>query len=217
MTGGIHDTRDMKKIMGSKLQAARGKKISRQKLVDMLNSREDRPIIRGKKDTLSPETLKQWEYGNNPINIEWIPVICEVLECDIGYLFGEYEEKRRETSDACKVTGLSEAVIERFRREEGNYRKKQLEGVLLDKRFWEIINCFCQWENVSKGLLEEKKKESDMLMEIVKSGQYPDKNELFWRLSNNLSKSIRSYEIDRYYCSRLFDEIRDTFLPNVKL
>ena len=216
MTTGKHDTKYMKELTGSRLQAARGK-ISRQKLTDILNSREDRPVIGDEKATLSLETLKKWEYGENPINIEWLPVICDVLGCDIGYLFGEYEEKRRETSDARTVTGLSEAVIERFRREEGTCRKKQLEDFLLNDNFWEIINCFHKWRDVSKGILEEKRKQSDMFMEIVKSGQYPEDSELFWRVSNILDESVRSYEIDKYYCSRLFDEIRDTFLPNVKV
>lgn len=223
MTTGKHDTKFMKELTGSRLKAARDgipgmrDKISRQKLVDTLNSREDRPVIGDKKAELSLETLKKWEYGENPINIEWLPVICDVLDCDIGYLFGEYEERRRETSDACRITGLSEICIERLRWEEGSLRKKQLEEILLDNRFWEIINCFCQWQNVSKGILEEKKKESEMFMELIKSGQYPDQNEYYRRISDMLVQSARNYEIDKYHCSRLFDEIRDKFLPDVKV
>lgn len=214
MTSGNNDTKYIKGVIGSRLQAARGK-LSRQTLTDILNSREDRPVIGDEKATLSLETLKKWEYGANPINIEWLPVICDVLDCDIGYLFGEYEEKHRETSDACKVTGLSEAVIERFRREEGNCRKKQLEEILLNDKFWEIINCFCQWENASKGLLEENKKLSDKFKKIVQSGQYPEENESFQRASTILDLSVRDYRLGKYKCSLLFDEIRDTFLPDI--
>lgn len=219
MTSGTNDTRIIKTIMGARLKKAReeargGLGLTRQELVDILNSREDRPVL-NKKASISIETLKQWEYGNNPINVEWIPVICKVLDCDVGFLFGEYPEKRREISDACKFTGLSETVIERFRQEEATCRKKQFEEFLLNDKFWEIINCFHKWRNVSKGILEEKRKQSDMFMELVKSGQYPEESELFWRVSNILDESVRSYEIDKYYCSRLFDEIRDIFLPNV--
>lgn len=110
MTAGRHDTKLMKKLIGSRLQAARGK-ISRQKLTDRLNRREDRPVIGGEKGTLSVETLKKWEYGENPINIEWLPLICDVLDCDIGYLFGMYPDKRREVSDICSITGLSTAAV----------------------------------------------------------------------------------------------------------
>lgn len=60
---------------------------------------------------MTAERLKQWEYGNNPISHEWIPAICEVLDCDIGYLFGEYDERKRELSDVSKTTGLSENAV----------------------------------------------------------------------------------------------------------
>lgn len=161
------------------------------------------------------ETVSQWESGKNIPSLDTIIRLCSILQCDIGYLLGEHEEKRRETSDTCKVTGLSEAVIERFRREEGNCRKKQLEEILLDDRFWEIINCFCQWENVSKGILEQKQEQSRMFKELAESGQYPQKSEYFRRISDIVDRSVRNYEIDKYHCSRLFDEIRDTFLPKV--
>lgn len=206
-------------MIGSRLREAREKRgaaFSRKVIVDLLNAHPKAPSFKARK-VLQEGTYKKWETAENAIQLEWIPAICDVLDCDIGYLFGEYEERRRETSDVCKVTGLSEAVIERFRREEGTCRKKQFEDFLLNDKFWEIINCFHKWRDVSKGILEEKRKQSDMFMEIVKSGQYPEDSELFWRASNILDESVRSYEIDKYYCSRLFDEIRDTFLPNVKV
>ena len=163
------------------------------------------------------ETVTAWESGKNIPKLDALIRLCDILQCDITFLLGAHPEKRRETSDACKVTGLSEAAIERLRWEEGSLRKKQLEEILLDNRFWEIINCFCKWENVPKKILEEKKKESEMFMEIVKSGQYPEENEYYRRISDILQQSVRNYEIDKYHCSRLFDEIRDKFLPNVKV
>lgn len=163
------------------------------------------------------ETIAQWERGQYTPSIDALVRLCDILQCDLGYMLGEYEQKQRETSDACKVTGLSEAVIERFRREEGALRKKQLEEILLDDRFWEILNCFCKWANVPKDLLKKNKEQSDMFWEIVKSGQYPEESEHFRRVSDILSQSARNYEIDKYHCSRLFDEIRDKFLPNVKV
>lgn len=114
MTRGNNDTKYMKQMIGSRLQAARGK-ISRQKLIDILNNHEDRPVIGDEKASLSLETLKKWEYGENPINIEWLPVICKVLGCDIGYLFGEYEERNRIHADIKAETGLSEFSIQKLR------------------------------------------------------------------------------------------------------
>mgnify|MGYP000136342223 CR=1 FL=1 len=42
--------------------------------------------------------------------------LCEIFECDIGYLLGEYPTKKRDTADVQKVTGLSEKSIETLKR-----------------------------------------------------------------------------------------------------
>lgn len=111
MTTGRHDTTYMKKLTGSRLKAARGK-TSRQKLVDTLNKREDRPVIGDEKATLSLETLKKWEYGENPINIEWLPAICAVLGCDTGFLFGAYEEYTIDRQQIRDKTKLSKKAVD---------------------------------------------------------------------------------------------------------
>lgn len=127
MTKGTYDTTYMKKLTGSRLKTARGAiphirdKISRQKLTDILNSREDRPVIGDEKGTLSLETLRKWEYGENPINIEWLPAICDTLDCDIGFLFGEYEERSRINADISAETGLSELAIQKLKRLHADY------------------------------------------------------------------------------------------------
>lgn len=105
---GIKDTRIVQDKMGKRLRAARGKR-KRPALVQLLKESPKAPVE--SKAEMTTERLKQWEYGNNPISHEWIPAICEVLNCDVGYLFGEYEEMRRELSDAHKTTGLSEESI----------------------------------------------------------------------------------------------------------
>lgn len=110
MKNGINNTKTVKSIMGQRIQRARGK-LSRAKFSDKLNACANRPIDSERLDEMNVERLKQWEYGNNPVALEWIPAICEVLECDVGYLFGEYKEKKREFSDACAITGLSEESI----------------------------------------------------------------------------------------------------------
>lgn len=111
MTSDINDTDIVKKTIGSRLQKAREKKdISRKAVVDLLNINPKAPSFKATK-LLQEGTYKKWEYGENPVQLEWIPALCEVLSCDVGYLFGEYEEIRRELSDAHKTTGLSEDSI----------------------------------------------------------------------------------------------------------
>lgn len=94
--------------IGARLRDAReahNPKLSRQKLVDILNNRPDKP------DAMTLERYKAWELGNNPVSSDWIVVLCKVLDCDAGYLFGEYAEKKRSISDACTITGLSENSV----------------------------------------------------------------------------------------------------------
>lgn len=104
---GINDTKIVQQKMGAQLKAARGK-IKRPALVQLLICNKKAPVE--SKAEMTAERLKQWEYGNNPISLEWIPAICDVLRCDVGYLFGDYPEKTREISDICSITGLSPAA-----------------------------------------------------------------------------------------------------------
>lgn len=113
MTNGIHDTKTIKMIMGNQLTDARKKsRLSREKLAQKLNSHPLRPITNDVPEVMKQERIKQWEYGNNPISVEWIPAICDVLSCDVGYLFGEYKELTRAKSDVCFTTGLSQDAVD---------------------------------------------------------------------------------------------------------
>lgn len=101
----------LKRTVGRRLEDARKDKgLKRSILCELLSTDPAAPA-----PDLSPETLKQWELGNNKINIEWIPSIKNVLGCDVGYLFGEYDCKTREINDAHDVTGLSHDAISRLK------------------------------------------------------------------------------------------------------
>ncbi len=108
---GIFNSDSVRKELGSKIKEARGD-MSRQCLADALNACEVRPYEPKKKDGLTVDRLKQWELGNNPVDLEWLPAICKVLSVDFGYLFGEYPEKNRVISDVVKVTGLTENAVD---------------------------------------------------------------------------------------------------------
>ena len=108
MTSGIDDTNTMKKIIGqrlTKVRKARG--LTRQGAVDTLNENSHAPSFKCRK-LLGIETYKKWEYGENPVDIEWIPSICEVYSCDVGYLFGNYEEFTKELAKIKADTGLEQ-------------------------------------------------------------------------------------------------------------
>ena len=109
---GIYNSNMVRKGLGSKIKEAREKQNkSRQNLADDLNACESRPYEPKRIEGLTVDRLKQWELGNNPVDLEWLPAICVVLGVDYGYLFGEYPEKNRVFSDVSFVTGLSEKAI----------------------------------------------------------------------------------------------------------
>lgn len=108
---GIFNSDPVKKGLGAKIKEARGD-MSRQNLADALNACGSRPHEPKRPDGLTVDRLKQWELGNNPVDLEWLPAICQVLDVDFGYLFGEYPEKTRVISDIVKVTGLTENAVD---------------------------------------------------------------------------------------------------------
>ncbi len=56
--------------------------------------------------------ISRWENGKAAPPLEDLMKLCEIFECDIGYMMGEYEEKHRDTAEAVENTGLSEEAID---------------------------------------------------------------------------------------------------------
>ena len=124
----MYNSKYVTKKVGHRIKTAREVFFSRQGLCDAVNKLADDD---NRDIALNEATLKQWEYGNNRIDIEWIPYLCRALNCDVGYLFGEYPEKHRESMDIRKETGLSEDSIIRL-----------TEIDKMDKRVKSVIHAF---------------------------------------------------------------------------
>jgi transcriptional regulator with XRE-family HTH domain len=69
----------------------------------------------GEKIGKGRETISAWEHGKSWPGFQDMLMICNVCDCDLGYLIGEYEEKHRITSDICAETGLSETAADFLR------------------------------------------------------------------------------------------------------
>lgn len=104
----------IKNTISNRIMAARKKrKLSRDALIEEINSDPMRPKdAAGDCLTLEFETYRRWEDGTNRIKCEWLPVLCSHLSCDVGYLFGEYDELTRQKASVCAETGLSESAVE---------------------------------------------------------------------------------------------------------
>ena len=98
------------KSVGERIKKARQKnKLTMQGLVDKINADCFRP---NSEKLLLIDRYKSWENGTNAIPLCWIPTFCKHLECDAGYLLGEYEERTWEKSRICYKTGLSEPAVD---------------------------------------------------------------------------------------------------------
>lgn len=157
---GINSSISVQKMIGSKIKLCREqRKLTRRTLCERLIKsakapREASPIDIGKFEN----RLKQWEYGNNPIDIEWIPAICDVLRCDVGYLFGDYAEYTRVSADIVKETGLSAKAVEKILKMP-SFLKITLSDFI----------CAESFKNIIQGIFTYKQ----MIQDVVKSAEDP--------------------------------------------
>lgn len=102
-----YDSETYKKELAQRIMAAReAAGLTRQQVADAVESRIGK--------TFSVDVLKQWEYGTNRVRVDLIPLLCEVLHVDAGYLFGEYPQFTRQLCDVQSATGLSKSVAEKL-------------------------------------------------------------------------------------------------------
>ena len=69
------------------------------------------------------QTVSSWENGNSTPSIEKLIKLADLYDCEIGYLIGEYDCKRRTIDSVEKITGLSEKAVESLERD--NFFKKE--------------------------------------------------------------------------------------------
>ncbi len=101
--------------IGARLKTARDKLgMSQEDLLERINIDSNRPIDKrdGEYVTLEFERYRRWEDGTNMVSNEWIPTLCKHLECDVGFLFGDYEELTRQKASIHNETGLNQTAIE---------------------------------------------------------------------------------------------------------
>lgn len=62
----------------------------------------------------SRQTIGKWENGKLLPQFEDMLKMCEVFDCELGYLLGEFDCKTREATDIQAKTGLSEKAIKKL-------------------------------------------------------------------------------------------------------
>lgn len=90
---------ELNKLIGERIRKCRTDlKMSQNELAKRIN--------RGRR------TIVSWENGTEKKcpPIEALMEMCKIFNCEIGYLVGEFDCKKRVTADICEATGLSEAA-----------------------------------------------------------------------------------------------------------
>lgn len=91
-----------KKVLGSRIKAARKQKgITQENFADML-------------DVKDRSTVSKWEQGQTIPELNKIPIICDILGVDTGYLFGEYDVHNLTHTEISKITGLNEQAVDKI-------------------------------------------------------------------------------------------------------
>lgn len=162
-SSGIGEHGTLRERLGANIQRARNEAgLSRNALVARLCESRLAPKKYTSGDyLLKSDTLKQWELGRNPVHLDWLPALCEVLDCDSGFLFGEYPQRHRITADVCETTGLSETAVGNLKAHDYFYRvggervsdtsnaglepSAVLSRLLENEKFWRVIGNISMW------------------------------------------------------------------------
>lgn len=62
----------------------------------------------------SRQSIGAWEKGERLPSLDDFIKLCEIFECELGYLLGEYDCKTRTATDITAATGLSEKAVNKL-------------------------------------------------------------------------------------------------------
>lgn len=117
----LHDT-----IIGERIKKARQEKhLTQVELAEKLG--------------MHREAIMNWERGRTSPDLFNSGCLCQLFDCDLGYLLGEYDTKKRVSDDICTVTGLSEKAAEKLA-QLSDKEKLYLEDLLNNEFFFSKIS-----------------------------------------------------------------------------
>ena len=129
---------NFKKIGARIREERRNLHYSQEKLCDYL----DQKGLAMKVSTL--RAIEKGDYDN--FRVSFLDRLCDLFECDMGYLLCEYNCKTREKSDIQKITGLSENSIDKLTAvyyAEGapNPYNETLDAIMQAPQYWDLLDC----------------------------------------------------------------------------
>ena len=107
--------------IGKQIRALRGHrkkgkrtvaKISTEEFAERINTSSKCPVGNdGAKLTVTKSSVESWEKANSTPKSVMLPAICDVGNCDVGFLFGEHECSTKDLQGVVNFTGLSEESV----------------------------------------------------------------------------------------------------------
>lgn len=77
------------------------------------------------------KVIAKWENGASLPSLEDLTMMCQLFDCEVGFLLCEYDTHYREDESICKQTGLTEEAIECLRRCNNYHRSKRSDPTYL--------------------------------------------------------------------------------------
>lgn len=63
---------------------------------------------------VSSGTISNYENGVTLPPLERMIALATIFDCDVAYLLGDYSKEKKDNSDICDMTGLSEKAVSRL-------------------------------------------------------------------------------------------------------
>lgn len=122
--------------IGKRISQERKKmKLSQDKFIALLSDDYGYPMSRN--------TLSKIEQGKNShYDCELFLIMCEIFDCEMGYLLGEYDCKTGRDTDITKVTGLNPDAISKLNtilERNGSTRRIDLLNLLINHPSFELL------------------------------------------------------------------------------
>lgn len=172
-------------------------------------------VLHISRNTLSKIENGEEKDGRPQLTFDLLLKFSKFFNCDIGYLLGEYDEKKKETHEICSATGLSENALNKILKEKDHCCIKQFNQIIEDKDFWNIVDFFCIYRNTAKTISEHNAEYSKLYWESVKDKNNEKTQKKCETLETSLELAKYEYEMNRFKCKLFFEKIVDKFLPKV--
>ncbi len=144
----------------------------------------------------SRQTISRWEKGEGvEITLNMLLRMCDIFECELGYLLCEYDCKTREATDIQNKTALSESAIVNLI---ANRSNKAITNFL--SKLLEDLNSL-YFLSSAYSIYKDKKASAQTLIQYAKTLSYSVEQE---DIEADASVKIREADFELFRCQNLF-------------